>query len=140
MTLRDTIKELCKIRKISVNKLEMDLGFAKGYVSKLDKSTPNSAKLQSIAEYFNVSLDFLMNGKEPDNSTSSLSAKDERDIAKDLERIMDKIRNGEDGPLHYNGEEIDPASLSLLEDAINLSLKQLKIINKEKYNPNKNKK
>lgn len=140
MTLRDTIKDLCKNKGVSVNKLESDLGFAKGYVSKLDKSIPNSAKLNSISEYFNVSLDFLMNGKEPADNTRALTSRDERDIAKDLNRIMDKIKNGEDGPLHYNGEEIDPASLSLLEDAINLSLKQLKIINKEKYNPNKNKK
>lgn len=64
MTLRDTIKELCKKKKISVNKLEIELGFAKGYISKLDKSTPNSAKLQKIADYFNVSLDYLMTGED----------------------------------------------------------------------------
>lgn len=62
MTLRDTIKKLCKEAGISVNKLESDLGFAKGYISKLDKSTPNSAKLQKIADYFGVSLDYLMTG------------------------------------------------------------------------------
>ncbi|MFV0343410.1 MAG: helix-turn-helix domain-containing protein [Anaerocolumna sp.] len=141
MTLRDTIKELCKRNEISVNRLETELGFAKGYVSKLDKSTPNSAKLKSIADYFGVKLDYLLTGiEESEDKTSSLNKKDERDIKKDLDNIMNKIKTGEDGPLHYNGEEIDPESLSLLEDAINLSLKQLKIINKEKYNPNKNKK
>lgn len=131
MTLRDIIKELCKKKGISVNKLESDLGFAKGYVSKLDKSTPNSAKLQSISEYFNVSLDYLMTGKkETKNIQGSLTEKDERDIAKDLNNIMEKIKSGENGPLHYNGKEIDQESLSLLEDAIKLSQKQLKIINK----------
>ncbi len=140
MTLRDIIKEQCKQKGISVNKLESDLGFAKGYISKLDKSIPNSAKLQSISRYFNVSLDYLMTGNEPAEKDDILTKRDERDIAKDLNNIMEKIKSGDDGPLHYNGEEIDPESLSLLEDAIKLSLKQLKIINKEKYNPNKNKK
>lgn len=64
MTLRDTIKKLCKDNSISVNKLEGDLAFAKGYISKLDKSTPNSAKLQKIADYFGVSLDYLMTGSD----------------------------------------------------------------------------
>lgn len=65
MTLRDIIKKLCKETGISINKLENDLGFAKGYISKLDKSAPNSAKLQKIADYFGVSLDYLMTGEYP---------------------------------------------------------------------------
>ena len=42
--------------------------------------------------------------------------------------------------MYYNGEEIDTISLSLLENALKSAMEQLKIINKEKYNPNKNKK
>ena len=45
-------------------KLEDDLGFAGGYVSKLNKSTPNTDKINQIANYFSVSLDYLVNGKE----------------------------------------------------------------------------
>lgn len=64
MSTKDIIKELCAKNKISVNKLETDLGFGTGYVSKLDKSTPNTAKIQKIADYFNVSVDYLITGKE----------------------------------------------------------------------------
>lgn len=140
MTLRDTIKELCKRDGISLNKLEIELGFAKGYISKLDKSTPNSSKLQKIADHFNVSLDYLMTGKEPNQTEPELTTKDKRDIAKDLDRIMSEIKNGQDGPLYYNGEEIDEASINLLQNAIEFALTQTKKINKVKYNPNKNKK
>ncbi len=63
MTLRERIKELCKKNNISINKLETECGFAKGYVSKLNKSTPNSENIQKIAKYFNVSVDYLMTGK-----------------------------------------------------------------------------
>lgn len=62
MTLRETIKELCKANGISLNRLESELGLAKGYVSKLDKSVPNSSNLKRIANYFNVSIDSLMSG------------------------------------------------------------------------------
>lgn len=64
MNTKGRIKELCKKNKISVNKLETDLGFGTGYVSKLDKSTPNVKKIKLIADYFNVSVDYLMTGKE----------------------------------------------------------------------------
>lgn len=75
MTLRDKIKELCKQSNISLNKLESDLGFAKGYISKLDKSTPNSSKLQQIANYFGISLDSLL-GEGNTNEPSKYVLKD----------------------------------------------------------------
>ena len=42
MTLRERVKMLCKEQKTSLNALETECGFAKGYASKLDKSTPNA--------------------------------------------------------------------------------------------------
>ena len=71
MTLKERIKELCKSQKISMNQLEKELEFAVGYISKLDKSTPNSKYIQKLADYFNVSVDYLMTGKEPKLSVSN---------------------------------------------------------------------
>lgn len=82
MTLKDRIKELCEEKNISINKLETDCGFGRGYVSKLGKSTPNSQKLQKIADYFDVSLDYLMTG-EPDQTANqgvSLHCVIEKDV------------------------------------------------------------
>lgn len=64
MTIKERIKSLCKKHGISMNKLEQDLDFGTGYISKLDKSTPNTKKMQLIADYFHVSLDYLLKGKE----------------------------------------------------------------------------
>lgn len=64
MTLKDRIKELCKKNGISMNQLEEELGFGSGYISKLGKSTPNSKYIQKIADYFGVSVDYLMTGEE----------------------------------------------------------------------------
>ena len=69
MILKERINTLCKENKITVNKLEKTLGFGTGYVAKLDNSTPNTAKIQLIADYFNVSVDYLMKGEKPDIPT-----------------------------------------------------------------------
>ena len=109
---------------------------------KRGKYTPKQDKLQKIADYFGVSLEYLMTGKEDvvKEKAPELTARDERDIAKDLDRIMSEIQKGDDGPLYYNGIEIDNASLNLLQNAIEYALRETKKENKVKYNPNKNKK
>lgn len=66
MNLKERIKTLCKENGITVNKLEKTLGFGTGYIAKLDSSVPNTAKIQLIADFFHVSLDFLMNGSKPE--------------------------------------------------------------------------
>ena len=139
MDLKERIQSLCKNNGISMNQLEQNLGFGKGYISKLGKSTPNANKLQKIAQYFHVSVDYLMTGNEPEERALVLTARDERDIAKDLDRIMAEIRKGENEPLYYNGVEIDEASLNLLQNAIEFALRETKKENKVKYNPHKNK-
>lgn len=64
MDLKERIQELCKSKNISMNQLEQELGFGKGYISKLGKSTPNTAKIQQIAHYLGVTVDYLMTGKD----------------------------------------------------------------------------
>ena len=50
------IKELCKEKKVSINKLEQDLGFARGYVSKLNTSSPSIENAKKIADYLDVDI------------------------------------------------------------------------------------
>lgn len=108
---------------------------------KSGRSTPTTKTLQKIADYFGVTIDYLMNGAtEPQKKEITLTPKDERDIARDLDRIMGEIRKGNDGPLYYNGVEISDASINLLQNAIEFALKETKKENKVKYNPNKNQK
>jgi transcriptional regulator with XRE-family HTH domain len=64
MDLKERIQELCKRKNISMNQLEQELGFGKGYISKLGKSTPNATKIQQIAQYLDVTVDYLMRGKD----------------------------------------------------------------------------
>ena len=60
MDMKERIQNLCKKNCISVNKLEKILGFGNGYICKLGQSTPNASKIKLIADYFNVSVDYIM--------------------------------------------------------------------------------
>jgi transcriptional regulator with XRE-family HTH domain len=132
----DRVKKICKERKIPISRLERDLGFSNGYIGQLRKGVFPSDRLTLIADYLNVSVDYLMTGTDE----NGLTEKDNRDIAKDMEAIRSKLMNGSDGPLSYDGEPIPEEDAELLLGQIELMMRRLKPINKEKYNPNKNKK
>lgn len=108
---------------------------------KLRKSTPTTQTLQKIADYFGVTIDYLMTGKEePEKKEIMLTPRDERDIKKDLDSLMKKLTNQEYGPAAYDGQDIPEDDQELFAGQLELMLRRLKTINKEKYNPNKNKK
>ena len=136
MTLKDRVKTLAQERGMSLPALEAELGFGNSTIVKWDKSTPNVDKLNAVAKYFGVTMDYLLNGVDEDG----LNEKDNKDIAKDLDRIMAKLSSGEDGPASFNGEELDPEAAELFRDELELALRRLKIVNKEKYTPKKYKK
>ena len=94
-SLKERIKELCKNKGISLNKLEMDCGVAKGYISKMDKSAPSANTIQKIAEYLNVSIDFLLKGEDEfgyyyDPETAQIAQEIFDD--KDLHALFDAAR------------------------------------------------
>lgn len=50
---------------------------------------------------------------------------------------MNKLENDEEGPLYFNGDELDDDDRDLFKDALYLALKRVKVKNKEKYTPKK---
>ena len=73
-------------------------------------------------------------------TSAAFTARDERDIKKDLDNIMEKLTAGEAGPASYDGENLDPEAAELFKDELEIALRRLKLINKEKYTPKKYKK
>lgn len=138
----EIFEQLLQKYGITSYKLSKEIGVSQAVLSswKTGRSVPKQPSMQKIADFFGVSLDYLMTGKETEEKKPVITPKDERDIAKKLDKIMAEIDNNENSPLYYNGEEIDDLSKSLLRDAIESAMRQMKIINKEKYNPNKYKK
>ena len=64
MNAVERVKTICKERKIPISKLESDCGFANGYISQLRKGVFPDDRILKIAEYLNVSVDYLMTGNE----------------------------------------------------------------------------
>lgn len=94
---------------------------------------PRIDKIELMANYFGITKADLV-------EENGLSARDNRDIKKDLDNIMEKLTSKEYGPAAYDGEDLSEESMELFRDELEIALKRLKLINKEKYNPNKNKK
>lgn len=93
MTVFERIENLRKSQKISQGKLEAELGFSNGSISKWKKSMPTPDRLQKLAEYFGVTLEYLMTGE--DNRFSVDSAKLNARIALDT-NLQDHIGKLED--------------------------------------------
>lgn len=64
MNTYERIKTLCAERKISIRKLEADLGLARGNAYKWQQFTPNAATVSKLADYFGVSPAYLLYGDE----------------------------------------------------------------------------
>lgn len=126
---------------VSAYKVAKETGVTQSTLSdwKRGRSTPKTENMKKLADYFGVSIEYLMTGKDDDKETV-LTPKDERDIAKDMESLREKLMNNESGPASYEGETIPEEDAELLLGQIELMIRRLKPINKEKYNPNKNKK
>ena len=75
MGFYERVEELRKKTGLSQGKLEKELGFSNGSISKWKNSIPTYDRLQKISGYFNVSVDYLRTGEEKQSSFSIESAK-----------------------------------------------------------------
>lgn len=75
MTIYQRIKDLTNSRKLSIRELEKRLNFSNGTVNKWKTKAP-SEKLEQVADYFDVSVDYLLgrDGNEPSSADLDLLA------------------------------------------------------------------
>jgi transcriptional regulator with XRE-family HTH domain len=63
MSILGRIGELRKQReKLSINKLEQECGLTRGSMAKWDDHAPSPDKVKKVADYFNVSVEYLLYG------------------------------------------------------------------------------
>ena len=140
--LYDKIAKLCADHGISIGKMCSDLEISRGNLTDLKMGrirSISSAKLQKIADYFSVSLDFFSeNEKGNTKKAPALTRKDERDIAKTLANLKETLEN-EEG-LMFDGDPMSDEAKESILVAMELGLQAAKLKNKEKYTPKKYKK
>lgn len=126
------ITAMCKAAKISRAPLtELKMGRSK---------TLSSATLSKIAAYFGVSVDYLLGNKEKPapESRNGLSIKEQKNIARKLEKMMDELE--ESGDLMFDGDPASEEAKESIRNALAMGLEYARKVNREKYNPYKNKK
>ena len=64
MDLYEKIKELAKQKKVSIRQVEEKLGIANGTIRRWGKTNPSVKTVKSVADYFNVSVDYLLGRAE----------------------------------------------------------------------------
>ena len=87
MNTYEIIKELAKGKKISIRQLEMDFCYSNGYLASWKRQNPNPVELSRLADYFDVSVDYLL-GRTDNPSTNTSDRKSETELRKALENVM----------------------------------------------------
>ena len=63
MSILSRVGELRKQHeKLSINKLEQECGLTRGSMAKWDDHAPSPDKVKKVADYFNVSVEYLLYG------------------------------------------------------------------------------
>lgn len=91
----------------------------------------NTDKLQKIADYFNVSMDYLL-GRD-----TSLNKRDQHDIDEILANTEQLLK--QEG-LMFDGDPASPEAIESILSAMQIGMEMAKKKNKEKYTPKKYKK
>lgn len=103
---------------------------------KSGRSKPKNEKLQKIADYFGVTIDYLMTGKEPEEQGEpALTAKDQRDIQQILDQTREQLMSQEG--LMFDGDPASPEAIESILAAMQIGMEMAKKKNKEKYTPKK---
>ena len=139
MTTFERIENLRKSKGISQGKLEKELGFSNGSISKWKNSMPTSERLQKVADYFGVTTSYLLTGmEEQQRSEINLTTRDEKDIEKILKQTEEQLISQEG--LMFDGKPASQEAIDSILSAMRVGMEMAKIKNKEKYTPKKYKK
>lgn len=101
-SLTNRIRDLAKKKGISIRKLETELGFADKTISAWDTHRPSIDRAAAVADYFGVSIDWLLGRDDPaededinamlaDPETRALFKKTAKMSKKDLEFVKRMI-------------------------------------------------
>ena len=80
MNTLERIKLLAKQRDITIKELSIKLGIGENSLYRWDKTSPQSDKLQKVADFFDVSTDYLL-GRTEKKKYYELNDKEKKDIA-----------------------------------------------------------
>ncbi len=135
----EIFEQLCQSRNLTPYKVSKLANVTQTALSnwKTGKSTPSAKTLQKLADFFNVSIDYLMTGNNSNSETSGLTKRDTKEITEMLNNMEDLLK--QDG-LMFDGDPASPEAIDSILSAMKIGMELAKQKNKEKYTPKKYKK
>ncbi|MFS9151572.1 helix-turn-helix transcriptional regulator [Streptococcus infantis] len=121
-TAFERIKDLADKHRISLNDLEDKLGISRNSLYGIKKANPKSDRLQQIADYFNVSTDYLLGRTDnPNIAGDTVTTPDGRVV--DLSNLRERI-------VLFDGKPLSDDDVDKIAQIIKLSLGVSDIENK----------
>ncbi|MDU2912621.1 MAG: helix-turn-helix transcriptional regulator [Staphylococcus warneri] len=110
----EKIKELAKKRGKSLGQVEEDLGYGRNTLYKIKNSTPNAERIAEIANYFNVSTDYLLGRTDnPTIAKDTVTTPDGRVV--DLSNLRERV-------VLFDGKPLSDDDVDKIAQIIKLSL------------------
>lgn len=134
MNFAQRLSTLMDSRALTNYQLAKDLDIHPTTVTNwLSGKIPRKKTLAILSDYFGVSVDYLLGNekqKTPVTSSDELTEQDKKDIAVELEQLMQEMENS--GDLMFDGQPATPEAMESLRQAMELGLTYAKKINKGK--------
>lgn len=134
----EIIANLRKKRSLSQAQLAKTLNIGTSTLGMYEtgKRTPNPEILEKLADFFHVSVDYLLGrSKEEKEPYYELTDKEKNDIAIQAEKLMQGIESGEN--LNFYGEPATEEQKERLVIAIQTAMEMNKRKAKKKFTPKK---
>ena len=96
---------------------------------------PSPEVVRKLSEYFGVSPYEVLEDLPAGRGRPTLTERERRDVAREVERIMGDLENS--GDLMFDGVPMSPEARDSLTAAMKLGLEAARLRNKETYTPKK---
>lgn len=109
----EKIKELSKKRGLSLNQLEKKLGYSRNTLYSLKRQNVSTKRLQEIADYLDVSVDYLLGKSE----TPTIASNDQSgQTALNVEEMANSV-------MMFGGRELTEEKKKVIQSIIEAYLK-----------------
>lgn len=120
----EIFEKLLKGRGITAYRFCKDTGVSTSTIStwKKKNSKIGMGLAETISNYFGVSIDYLMTGKEDEQKEKDNTG----DLKQKFEELKELLENGKMQPLRYDGQPIDDNTKELLLKQVEISMAMMK--------------
>lgn len=143
----ERLREVMKENNETMYTMAEKFGLSPATISRYStgKMAPKLTTIDVIAREYNINPVWLLGHdvekflelKEDKKSYFELTDKDRKDVAKELEKMLEGLNDGQSGFAAFDGEPLDEATKMVLKDSLERSMLLAREISKKKFTPKK---